>query len=209
MRKSIVLLFLIGLTLSGFVFSAQAQVNELDSIEEFKNARIIIDTTARKLRVKKQRKKFDPSRPQPDPKKAALFSAVLPGLGQAYNRKYWKIPIVYGAAIGMGIAIDYNHGVYIELRTALFALIDGDPETVVEGDFSTWTESRLRSVTDEFRNNRDQLIIYSGVLYALNIIEAHIDAHLREFNINEDLALKIKPTATSSFTGITLALKIK
>jgi len=154
--------------------------------------------------------KSDPSQLK-DPKKAALYSAVLPGLGQAYNKKYWKIPLIYGGFFALGYYIDWNNDNYNLYRSALFSIIDGNDDTV--NPFPGFSESQLRQITDEFKRNRDMLVILTGVLYALNIIDAHVDAHLKEFDINEDLALSLKPANITAGavtgTGLSLSLKIK
>ena len=142
-----------------------------------------------------------------DPKRAALFSAVVPGLGQAYNNKYWKIPLIYGGFFALGYYIDWNNDNYNFYRNALFEQLNNNTNS------TGFSESQLRSITDEFRRNRDILIILTGVLYGLNIIDAHVDAHLKEFDINEDLALSVQPasvnTLVASGAGLSIALKIK
>jgi len=129
--------------------------------------------------------------PNHSPAKASLYSAVLPGLGQAYNRQYWKIPLIYGGAIALGYFINFNHQQYVNFRRELFALIDIDPNTNPESGLS---ESVLRRGTDEWRRNRDLLYFLAGVVYMLNIVDAHVSAHLKSFNIDEDLSMKIEPT---------------
>jgi len=160
------------------------------------------------VKIKKKKQKDIRLR---DPQRAALYSAVLPGLGQAYNKKYWKIPLIYGGFFALGYYINWNNDNYNLYRGALFAIIDGNSNT--PNPFPGFTEDQLRQITDQFRRNRDVLIILTGVLYALNIIDAHVDAHLKEFDINEDLALSIRPASINSnyysAAGISFALKIK
>lgn len=136
-----------------------------------------------------------------DPLKAALYSAVLPGLGQAYNGDYWKIPIIYTGIIMLAHYIDYNHELYNQFRTSYIALRDNDPNTlnrfelVDPGRFNDRSMQRNR---DSYRRNRDYLMIWAGVLYLLNIAEAHIAAHLKEFELNDALSMKIRPQINSS-----------
>lgn len=150
-----------------------------------------------------------------DPNRAALLSAILPGLGQAYNGDYWKIPIIYSGIVVVGHFINYNHQWYNSFRTNLIAEVDQDPSTlnrfnlVAEGRF---LESALTRNRDAFRRNRDFLMIWAGVLYMLNIAEAHIAAHLKEFQINEELSLKFEPSIESTplFSqafGLSMSLK--
>jgi hypothetical protein len=152
-----------------------------------------------------------------DPNRAALLSAVLPGLGQAYNGDYWKIPIIYSGIVVVGHFINYNNRWYNSFRTNLIAEVDQNPATinrfneVAEGRF---LESALTRNRDAFRRNRDFLMIWAGVLYMLNIAEAHIAAHLKEFQINDELALKFEPSIESTplfsqAVGVSMSLKFK
>lgn len=125
------------------------------------------------------------------PAKAAFYSAILPGLGQAYNKKYWKIPIVYGA-IGAGVyfIMDNNkkHNQYrdeYKKRLANGGAIDTSDPTY--GKLST--ESVIRG-QKFYQKNRDLSVLITAGLYILNIVEANVDAHLLQFNVNDDLSLK-------------------
>ncbi|RED96206.1 hypothetical protein C7460_11597 [Marinoscillum furvescens DSM 4134] len=148
-----------------------------------------------------------------DPNKAALLSAVLPGLGQAYNNQYWKIPIVYGGGLLIGHYINYNHKIYHEMRNALIAEQDNDPTT--ENIFAErFQESALTRNRDAFRRNRDLLIIIGAAFYLLNIVDAHVSAHLHEFEVNDNLSMQVKPSiqSTALFShsvGISLSLNLK
>ncbi len=136
-----------------------------------------------------------------DPSKAALYSAILPGLGQAYNRQLWKVPIIYGGVIAFAHFINYNHEIYNQFRSAEIAIFDNRPETVnpleavAPGRFSDQSIRRNREL---FRRNRDFLIILAGAMYLLQIAEAHIAAHLKEFDVNESLSVSIVPSIQSS-----------
>ncbi len=126
-----------------------------------------------------------------DPRKATLYATVLPGLGQIYNGKYWKLPIVYGGLFTLGYFINYNHNLYIDLRRELIRDIEGKPRT--DPRFTRLTTESLRRNVDRLQRDRDYLIIVTGVAYALTIVDAHVDAHLKEFDVNEDLSFKIGP----------------
>lgn len=148
-----------------------------------------------------------------DPKKAAILSAVLPGLGQAYNNQYWKIPLVYGGGLLIGHYIEYNHRIYNEFKNALTAEADGNDLTVnpYAGRFSQEALTRNR---DAFRRNRDMLIIIAGAFYLLNIVDAHVSAHLHEFDINENLSMKVSPSIQptplfSQAVGVSVSLRLK
>lgn len=130
-------------------------------------------------------------KPKYNPTKAGLYSAVLPGLGQYYNKKYWKIPIVWGG-IGAGIGITlYNNKNYKKYRNAFVAEINGVPH-----EFSNYNISNLKEALgreqDRWKRYRDYSIAVTGLVYILNIVDAVVDAHLYEGKHDPDLA--ISPT---------------
>lgn len=127
-----------------------------------------------------------------DPNKAAMLSAVLPGLGQAYNNQYWKIPIIYGGGLILAHYIAYNNRIYNEFRNALVAEVDDNSNTV--DPYSAYFSSdALENNRDAFRKYRDELIIITAAYYFLNIIDAHVSAHLSEFDLNEKLSIQVAP----------------
>lgn len=134
---------------------------------------------------------------QLDPNKAAFFSAILPGLGQAYNNQYWKIPIIYGGGVIFAHYIDYNNRIYQEMQNALIAETDNSPYTINFYD-EIYDASALERNRDAFRRNRDFLIIIASAFYLLNIADAHISAHLNEFDVNQNLSLRISPSIQST-----------
>ncbi|SMD31919.1 hypothetical protein SAMN04488029_0257 [Reichenbachiella faecimaris] len=123
-----------------------------------------------------------------DPDKAALYAAILPGLGQMYNRQYWKLPILYGGAMVIGHFIKYNNDFYNAFRNAYIAETDGNEDTV--NPFDQFSEQALQLNAERFKRNRDFMIIMGVVYYLVQIVDAHVSAHLIEFNINDDLALQ-------------------
>ncbi len=122
-----------------------------------------------------------------NPTKAGLYSAVLPGLGQYYNRKYWKIPIVWGA-IGTGVGVTiYNQRQYDRYRNAFLAELNGQ-----EHEFSSVpgiTKQALGRAQDRVKRQRDYAIGVTALIYVLNIVDAVVDAHLYEGRQDPDLAL--------------------
>ena len=123
------------------------------------------------------------------PRKAGLYSAVVPGLGQAYNKKYWKIPIFYAGVIGLGYGINFYQQQHKQFRTELFDILNSNTVTSVSG----FSEKQLRKLVERTRRERDLFVILTVVLYLLGIAEAHIDAHLQEFELNEKLKLSLNP----------------
>ena len=127
-----------------------------------------------------------------NPKKAAILSLALPGAGQAYNKRWWKLPLVYGAIGGMVYAIDFNQGVYRRFRDALkLELADQPHEFTGTGNGSA---NALRSLRDEYDRNTQLSYIGTVVLYGVIAVEAFVDAHLLDFNIDDDLSLRVQPT---------------
>jgi len=119
------------------------------------------------------------------PSRAAFYSAVVPGLGQAYNKKYWKIPIIY-AGIGTGIYFYIqNSDDYNRFRDAYKRRLAG----FEDDEFQGISDSRLRDAQKTAGRNRDVSIIVSLAFYILNVVDANVDAHLRQYNISEDLTL--------------------
>jgi len=126
-----------------------------------------------------------------DPKRAAILSAVVPGLGQVYNKQYWKVPLIYGGAIIIGHYIRYQDRLYNSFRSSFLAASDADPNTV--NKYPDLGEATLEVNAEDLRRDRDYLMIIGGLFYLLQIVDAHVSAHLHEFSINEDLRVGIQP----------------
>jgi hypothetical protein len=130
--------------------------------------------------------------PKHSPAKATLLSAVVPGLGQAYNKKYWKIPLVY-AAIGASLyfAIDQRNK-FEDFKSAYAKRVDNDPLTV-DTKYKLYSNNDLLNSIDFHRKNRDLLFVLTGVAYALQIVDAAVDAHLYYFDVSDNLSASIRP----------------
>lgn len=123
-------------------------------------------------------------------KRAVRYSMVLPGLGQAYNRKYWKIPIIYGLGGFTAYSAIQNSRQYIRYRDAYRLRVDGDPNTIDE--FSGQLNNAvLRQNRDAFRQQRDLFWIFTAGVYALNLVDAAVDAHLFDFNVSDNLTMHL------------------
>lgn len=140
------------------------------------------------------------------PKKAALYSAILPGLGQAYNKKFWKIPIVYAGIGTIGYFIGWNNRRYLTHKLAYSDLTDGDDNTTSYLDLEASKyydldnptqyanfKSGLYKQQNSDRRNRDLLVISMAAFYGLNIIDASVDAHFFDFDMSEDLTFNWQP----------------
>ncbi|MEM1407739.1 MAG: DUF5683 domain-containing protein [Bacteroidota bacterium] len=128
------------------------------------------------------------------PRRASLKAAALPGLGQIYNKDYWKLPLVYGGFVALGLTINYWSDLYNGYRVDLFDLLENDLDTSPDG----LSEEQLRTLIDDTRRERDFYMIMTGVFYLLQIAEAHISAHLKEFKLNPDLRVKVEPSFEQS-----------
>ena len=146
------------------------------------------------------------------PKKAALFSTALPGLGQAYNKKYWKIPIIYAGFAGLAYSYSINQSKFKTYRNAYKYRIDSDPNTI-DAYVGVYTDENLNTLQKYYHRYRDLSVIGIAALYVLNIVDASVDAHLFKFDVSDDLSMQIEPTlintaTTNIYTG-GIGLKIK
>tara|TARA_B100000768_G_scaffold57599_1_gene55855 strand:- start:177 stop:686 length:510 start_codon:yes stop_codon:yes gene_type:complete len=132
------------------------------------------------------------------PHTASILSAVLPGAGQFYNEKYWKIPIVYGA---MGAALYFandNNKNYINYKSALESRNNGQ----IDQYNDIYSDTQLLTIIDFYQRNRDISYILLAAAYVLNIVDASVDAHLFDFNINENLSVRAQPRITNNFNRL-------
>ncbi len=140
-------------------------------------------------------------------KRASIYSAIIPGYGQFYNKKYWKIPIVY-ASIGTAFYIArWNQNKYLTYKEAFQYRTDQDATTIDEFE-NMYTEANLITIKNYHRKNRDLAYIISAGFYLLNIIDASVDAHLFNFTINEDVTLNIAPSMVHSSFNFQPALSL-
>jgi len=146
------------------------------------------------------------------PRRALLYAAVLPGLGQIYNKKYWKLPLVYGGFIAIGYGMNFYQEIYDEYKGQLYENLELNLGENDQNPESGYTTAQLRSIVDRSRRERDFMVILMGGMYLLQIIDAHVDAHLKEFDLNPDLKVSIQPTVQQDAligrqTGVSLILK--
>lgn len=156
---------------------------------------------------KEKKEKTDYSSLPKDPRKATILSAILPGAGQVYNGKAWKVPLLYAGFMTDIYFIGYNNKRYQTFRSALFAYDDGD-----QSQFPSLNREALVRNVDYWRQNRDLVILLLAGIYALNLVDANVDAHLSGFNISDDLSLKLEPnvgTFAASSTSVGLSLKLQ
>lgn len=127
------------------------------------------------------------------PKKAVLLALALPGSGQIYNKKYWKLPLVYGGLIGSVSYTIFNHNKFKEFDEAL-AIRNAGKEGVVDKFVGKYDDESLSRITLEYRNERDRGILITAGVYILQMVDAYVDAHLFDFDISDDLSLNVSPS---------------
>jgi hypothetical protein len=127
------------------------------------------------------------------PKKAAILSAVLPGAGQVYNKKYWKVPVIYAGAAGLVYSFQFNQSRYIKYRNAYKYRIDDDASTV-DDYIGIYSDDNLNTLQKYYHRYRDMTVMGFAVLYALNIIDASVDAHMFYFDVSDNLSMNFHPS---------------
>ncbi len=194
MRKSLGLFFAFFLLVA--LVLAQEEKNNGKEIDSISNNLKEEGIEVQDLKVEK-RKELNPLAPS----KAAFYSAILPGLGQVYNKRYWKVPLVY-AAMGTGVYVyTFNDKEYKRFRAAFKSrqagftndeFYDLNGSGIVPGnpDFS---DTALERAQERYQRDRDLSLLVTIALYALNIIDANVDSHLKQFNVDQNLSLKLKP----------------
>ncbi len=148
-----------------------------------------------------------------NPKVAIFRSAVLPGWGQAYNKKYWKIPIVYGA-LGTTVAVFlFNIKTYNELRQAVIYKSDTIPgnDLLIPAEFRNFRVQDLQYYRNSYRQYIDYSVLVFLLVWGLNVVDAAVDAHLKAFDVSSDLSLKVKPgfDYLTNTSGLSLVLTFK
>ena len=155
---------------------------------------------------------------RPNPKRAMWLALVLPGAGQIYNRKYWKIPIVYGGFVGCIYAMQWNNQMYRDYSQAYLDIMDDDPNTQSYNQFlhlgnkidDTNIErykKLFKSRKDRYRRWRDMSFFVLVGVYALSVIDAYVDASLSEFDISKNLSLSVEPTIMNNYNDNRISLK--
>jgi len=157
----------------------------------------------------KHKEKRDWNTWRPNPKRAMWLAIVLPGAGQIYNRKYWKLPLVYGGFVGCIYAMQWNNMMFRDYSKAYQDIMDTDPTTQSYNQFlhlgtritdenKTQYQSIFKSRKDRYRRWRDLSFFCLLGVYALSIVDAYVDASLSEFDISDDLTLRVEPAVMNS-----------
>jgi len=134
-----------------------------------------------------------------NPRKALMYSAVMPGLGQIYNKKYWKLPLIYGGYFVLIRQIGIYQNGYNRFKSELFDYLNANNNGAnLQKTAGGFPESQIRNLVDKARRERDFFMIISGVVYLLQIMDAHVDAHLKEFDVNPKLKVSFEPSIQSN-----------
>ncbi len=179
----------------------------IDSIRGIEGVEILMDSTTAVSPTMGKIRTFNP-----DPQRALWMSALCPGLGQIYNRRYWKLPIVVGAFVGLSYGASWNNRMYKDYSKGYRDVMDDDPDTrsymdffpptVKESDLDkAWLQKAMKNKRDYYRRYREICIIAMVGVYLINIVDAYVDASLAHFDISPDLTLDVAPTAIDS--GVT------
>lgn len=139
------------------------------------------------------------------PRFAAIASAVLPGAGQVYNRKYWKLPIIYGGAAAFGYLIATNYREYKLRRDAIVARTANPGQVPTDPYADQYSTEDLLVLSSDYRRNLEWSVLGAVLLYTLNIVDANVDAHLFHFDVSNDLSLHWQPSLTPQAAGVSLA----
>ena len=158
---------------------------------------------------------------KPDVKKVVWMGAIIPGYGQILNKKYWKLPIVYGGFLGFAYAISWNSSQYMSYKAAYQDIIDTDPNTnsfmeiipkgytiASYGGVAGYTNI-LKSAQDNTRRYRDLSIIFAVAYYAITMVDAFVDAQLYDFDISPDLTMRFQPTLIKNSFGKSNSLGVQ
>jgi hypothetical protein len=147
-----------------------------------------------------------------NPHIAVVRSAMIPGWGQAYNKQYWKIPIIYGALGTTAGIFFYNLKYYKLLRKAYTIRLSGDTASFIEIDpeFQYLSSPSIQAYRNEFRQNIDYSVLFFLFFWGLNVVDATVDAHLKGFDVGSDLSLEIKPgySPMANTNGLSLVLNL-
>ena len=185
----------------------------LDSMAVADSKALTPDTASFVLKKpRKMREKRDWTTWKPNPQRALWLALVIPGAGQIYNRKYWKLPIFYGGFMGCIYALTWNNMMYKDYSQAYLDISDDDPGTASYNKFlhlgkqiTPENEERYQKIfknrKDKYRRWRDLSFFVMLGVYAVSVIDAYVDAELSQFDISRDLSLKVEPTVLPNHSG--------
>lgn len=149
--------------------------------------------------MRREQRSLDQANFKPDPNKSLWLGLTFPGAGQIYNRKYWKLPIIYGGAMGVAYAVSYYGGHYNDYMKGYRDYLDSNPNTnyhlelIPQGYPESSAGNYVKNRVNSYRRYRDIFIVVGVAVYALSVIDACVDAQLADFDISTDLSMKVRP----------------
>ncbi len=205
-----------------FIAKTQAQQDSVKAVKPSLSTAFVLDTSNIKIETKSLEYKTDSTKEEiqtkvkkdwkPSPTVATCLSAAIPGLGQIYNRKYWKVPIVYAGLGASAFMIYYFHNEYVYYRTEYRLRMNPSYDLTSAGIVSTpnpklatMNTENVYSYENSNRRYMELSIIALSVFYILNIVDATVDAHLTGFNVTDDLSLQVFPSTNNSYTTFSYA----
>ena len=168
-------------------------------LETEKNSSLQEDSIRLAKQMRREQRALDQANFKPDPNKSLWLGLTFPGAGQIYNRKYWKLPIIYGGAMGVAYAVSYYGGHYNDYMKGYRDYLDSDPNTnyhlelIPQGYPESSAGNYVKNRVNSYRRYRDIFIVVGVAVYALSVIDAYVDAQLADFDISTDLSMKVRP----------------
>ncbi len=172
-------------------FNSQLETQSIASLQE--------DSVKLSRQLRREQRALEYANFKPDPSKSLWLALTFPGAGQIYNRKYWKLPIIYGGAMGVAYAVSYYGGHYNDYMRGYRDYLDTDPTTnyhlelVPQGYPESSAGNYVKNRVNSYRRYRDLFIVVGVAVYALSVIDAYVDAQLADFDISTDLSMKVRP----------------
>ena len=172
-------------------FNSQLETQSIASLQE--------DSVELARQLKREQRALAHTNFKPDPNKSLWLALTFPGAGQIYNRKYWKLPIIYGGAMGVAYAVSYYGGHYNDYMRGYRDYLDSDPNTnyhlelIPQGYPESSAGNYVKNRVNSYRRYRDIFIVVGVAVYALSVIDAYVDAQLADFDISTDLSMKVRP----------------
>ena len=177
-------------------------INSIDSTNSqlsTLNSQLSTDSVKLARQLRKEQRALARANFTPDPSKSLWLALTFPGAGQIYNRKYWKLPIIYGGAVGVAYAVSYYGGHYNDYMRGYRDYLDSDPNTnyhlelIPKGYPEASAGNYVKNRVNSLRRYRDIFIVVGVAVYALSVIDAYVDAQLADFDISTDLSMKVRP----------------
>ena len=168
-------------------------------LETEKNSSLQEDSIRLAKQMRREQRALDQANFKPDPNKSLWLGLTFPGAGQIYNRKYWKLPIIYGGAMGVAYAVSYYGGHYNDYMKGYRDYLDSNPNTnyhlelIPQGYPESSAGNYVKNRVNSYRRYRDIFIVVGVAVYALSVIDAYVDAQLADFDISTDLSMKVRP----------------